>query len=421
MSDTGFIVEVTENQSSLADGITNVGVQTQTFAMSVTTTVVEAGPPGPAGPEGPPGDPGPPGPPGPPGEDGIIGEDGADGPPGPPGEDGPPTFPFIQDDEPPAEEPVGTLWLDTDDELSYGFVPDGGTAGQVLTKQSGADHDTVWEDTAESLPTGGSAGQALRKDSGADGDVSWQTVNEPPAGGSAGQVLVKNTGTDYDYSWTTRNRDYRWLVPSGETSIDEFNDNSLDAAWTRVDKSGGTARATWTEGGDTLSVYNAGGDSAAEMHALVRSIGSSLAVGEGFVVCLSLFGQPGVTYGGMGGIVLADGTTWGSGQQVLSLAWMDNTVAQHTTTRNFSTYGTDGALGSQLESPIGVPTYVRLVQTAANTWRSDTSPNGVTWFSSTTISKTITPTHFGLLSSSWGAANKGIVSYEFIRRVSGVS
>lgn len=56
--------------------------------------------------------------------------------------------------------------------------------------------------TGTTVPTGGSAGQILVKNS--DGTSSWQKLVALPEGGGAGQVLVKNSTTDGDASWITQ-------------------------------------------------------------------------------------------------------------------------------------------------------------------------------------------------------------------------
>lgn len=79
-------------------------------------------------------------------------------------------------------------------------IPAGGTAGQVLIKNSSRDGDSYWGDVV-ALPEGGSVGQALVKNSTADGDASWKDIVALPKGGDPGQVLVKNTTADGDASW----------------------------------------------------------------------------------------------------------------------------------------------------------------------------------------------------------------------------
>lgn len=56
---------------------------------------------------------------------------------------------------------------------------------------------------ANGVPVGGTAGQLLEKNSSTDYDSKWSTVGTVPSGGSAGQVLTKDSSTDYDTSWTT--------------------------------------------------------------------------------------------------------------------------------------------------------------------------------------------------------------------------
>ena len=81
-------------------------------------------------------------------------------------------------------------------------LPPGGTAGQLLTKDTATDGDASWQDPAPALPTGGTSGQLLTKNSNTDGDASWQTPAPAlPNGGTAGQYLRKTSGTNGDATW----------------------------------------------------------------------------------------------------------------------------------------------------------------------------------------------------------------------------
>ncbi len=64
----------------------------------------------------------------------VVGVVGPQGPQGAPG--------VVQS----ASEPADTslLWLDTEDESEPLVIPAGGSAGQVLTKATSADYDTIW-------------------------------------------------------------------------------------------------------------------------------------------------------------------------------------------------------------------------------------------------------------------------------------
>jgi hypothetical protein len=51
----------------------------------------------------------------------------------------------------------------------------------------------------------------------------------------------------------------------------------------------------------------------------------------------------------------------------------------------------------------------------------DASRDGVHWLAGGTVAQTFTPTYVGFHSSSYGTSTKSIASYEFLRRVSGVT
>ena len=112
-------------------------------------------------------------------------------------------------------------------------------------------------------------------------------------------------------------KDRRWTPGPAETSIDEFNDDTLSAAWVRVDQSGTAGRVTWNEEADVLAPLNTGGDASAELHALVQplsGIGGAMAIGDAFITAAAL---PAATSGNsFSGLILADGNTYGAGSQI---------------------------------------------------------------------------------------------------------
>lgn len=63
-----------------------------------------------------------------------------------------------------------------------GGLPDGGTAGQFLVKNSNEAGDVLWK-TAYTLPSGGSNGQVLIKNGSAAGSVLWgfPSISSVPA------------------------------------------------------------------------------------------------------------------------------------------------------------------------------------------------------------------------------------------------
>jgi len=79
-------------------------------------------------------------------------------------------------------------------------IPNGGTANQILVKQSTTDGDATWNDEGGGLPSGGTVNQVVVKQSTTEGDALWQGV-AVPTGGSSGHVLTKSSGTSYDVGW----------------------------------------------------------------------------------------------------------------------------------------------------------------------------------------------------------------------------
>lgn len=212
------------------------------------------------------------------------------------------------------------------------------------------------------------------------------------------------------------NKDRRWLPGSAEAIIDEFSDSSLHSDWVRVDP-GAATRQKWTEGADCLSVAQLGGDAAAEIHGLVRPA-SALAVGDAFVTRLTVYGPWAENYV-MGGLVLSDGTATTS-NIVFALVFADAS-GMPTIRVQGGTFAGATATTSTAFRASSLSLFVRLVLVSADTWRADTSPDGVSWRIGTTLAQAITPTHVGFLNSSWSSAVTGVVSYEFLRRVSGIS
>lgn len=85
------------------------------------------------------------------------------------------------------------------------YLPAGGSSGQVLTKSSASDYAVTWSTPPTGIPNGGTTGQVLSKNSNTDQDIGWASVHNVPAGGTTGQVLAKTSGTDYATAWSTLN------------------------------------------------------------------------------------------------------------------------------------------------------------------------------------------------------------------------
>ncbi len=118
---------------------------------------------------------------------------------------------------------------DTSDDITEGstnlfnVVPSGGTANQILIKQSGTNYDTAWGDasgvsvvsvfgrtgtvTAQTGDyTAAQVTNAFDTSSDDSDDISQGTTNlfnQVPTGGTTGQILAKASATNYDLEWVT--------------------------------------------------------------------------------------------------------------------------------------------------------------------------------------------------------------------------
>jgi hypothetical protein len=261
----------------------------------------------------------------------------------------------------------------------------------------------TWVTYGTLVPPGGTTGQSLVKASATDGDVNWSTVS-----GGGGSTI----------------EDRRWVVAASSTSIDEFNDESLDAAWVRVDGTGApSGNCVWTESADVLSMLRTGTNTGNAMNAIVRPIGTAPATGDAWITCITMFGPVATNYIA-NGIVISDGTTHGAGKQVsaetISAA---GSTSISTSVETWTNFGTFTAGSSARNSAFGVPTFLRLVYKGSSQWRADSSPDGVNWIIGAgliTLSS-FTPSHVGFYSRDGGSGTVWVGSHEFLRRTSGVS
>jgi hypothetical protein len=231
---------------------------------------------------------------------------------------------------------------------------------------------------------------------------------------SSGDKIV-SAGTAIDTP-----RDVLYSPQSGVQSIDEFDDESLDAAWGQIDAAGAASKIAWLEAGDVLSASLTGTDSAGVLHAQMRAVGTTLATGDALITAYTMTGVDGNLPASLvlPGIIVADGNTQGSGNQLVASMYNGNFQLIESWT------GYNSATGSLTQSTAAFTSsqrvWVRLVKLASNVWRTDYSPNGVHWFVSTdTLTWANTPTHIGL--QVYSTTAKAIVTFECFRRMSGVS
>lgn len=265
------------------------------------------------------------------------------------------------------------------------------------------------------------------------------TVTDPP---TLDQVLVWN-GT----MWVPSDipspppppgapSDRRWLPGSGEVTIDEFNDGTLDAAWVMAAHASipalpSLARPRYVEGADVLSVKygpetGVGSGTAdgatSRHHALVRplsGVGGALAVGDGIVTAFTPMIRGAANYR-MAGLVFSTTDASGAGSQLYCRWWTGGNVGM----RSLTSWGGDTVVGTDYNYGAYATglVYMRIVRLSSTTWRYDLSSDGVSWILGNTASTWAQePTHVGFAESNWNTSTPSVVSYEFIRRVSGIS
>lgn len=209
------------------------------------------------------------------------------------------------------------------------------------------------------------------------------------------------------------------VIPSSAGNIldDEFDDASLDSAWVRVDNATDAANVTWTESSDILSMKNTGAGASLRYHALMKPLGA-ISFPITIEIATRHFSQYAVNYF-MFGVMFSDGVTYGSGKQIQTRPYTTASIAtalRLSTTTNTG-FNTELTYYESLNyQTMGGPFFHRLIWSAANTFQTWFSPDGVSWFqNSVNIPYTITPTYAGIATSNWGTNMTTIGSIEYFR------
>lgn len=221
--------------------------------------------------------------------------------------------------------------------------------------------------------------------------------------------------------WTAAVLDPMFSPVGTPSYADEFDGSALGAGWSEVHPSGGASRMVFTQAAGVLSARQEGGDGGSEIHCVLRSTGT-FAVGDAIVTRLDQLG-PSTTNYVLGGLVLSDSATHGSGNQTALEAYQNSTsVALRIDCTSFANFNAGGSAtgGGGMWLP-NRPVYLRLVRTATSTWRCEYGVDGVSWLTILSLTHTIEPTHMGVMASSAGTSTKGITSFSFFRRYAGVT
>lgn len=188
---------------------------------------------------------------------------------------------------------------------------------------------------------------------------------------------------------------------------DEFDGASLNPVWTAVTTAG---TATWSQEAGLLA-GDVEGQASNKTAALLRPITSPAAP----MTIATVVVASGTNTATRLGLMFTDGTDFTS-----------HAVACDLNMSSGETYCRAGDIEALVLSPGSVGAaygrfigrlYLRLEWVAANTWQIGVSPTGTMWrWLASPASYTMTPTHFGVYGSTWGASGgAAIVGFEYFR------
>lgn len=192
-------------------------------------------------------------------------------------------------------------------------------------------------------------------------------------------------------------------------SDDEFDDASF-TGWTKVES--GSHLITVTERDNRLSVAHPGGDSSAEMHGIVKS--ATINSGAYVESCISAMGV--LQNFNVVGLVFANGSTYGAGAQALFYFSIQEQKFYSIAFTNYSSAGSFNSVNNWEMGRGPRDLFMRWKYEGSNHFRGYVSPDGISWVDITgqqTI--TLTPSHFGVVMSTWGGASAMAYSFRYIR------
>lgn len=213
-------------------------------------------------------------------------------------------------------------------------------------------------------------------------------------------------GGDFKNRWLDVKVDRQWA-----TYDDEFDGDSIDAGWTQITPTG---VVTWTQSNGVLSVTGGGQDSS-DVCAIVKSF--PVLPTHTIETAVRLLGTTSnYTFVGM---IFTDGTTVNSNAVAVTIHTSTtigavNLALRSGTLANMGTNHQNVNIGNH-----GPWLHMRLIWRSINSFGIEVSPDGVSWVTMSfgNILLTFTPTHAGLLFTSWGdgALNTKVGTFEFFR------
>lgn len=209
------------------------------------------------------------------------------------------------------------------------------------------------------------------------------------------------------------NYDKRWTRGSTPNSLDdEFNDGAIAGAWSRVDHSGHSGYVTWKEEADSLSLLlNNSADAAAELHAYLKS--DAMSIGD-YIQCHIIGFGAGSDYPSAG-LIIADGNTYGAGNQAYHGYWLTNSVPFTLVSGTWTGFDTRASFTSLSSTFFGLEMHLRLKYSAANTFEFYASIDGISWVLTDTRAITMTPAYIGIAGTGYGSVVPFVFSFDYFR------
>lgn len=263
-----------------------------------------------------------------------------------------------------------------------------------------------------------------------DGDL-WTNPDEDPlpAGVNDDDVraittaqLVEGAGIDISavgdtLVLSTVVRDRRWFAKSTARISKDFRDPADLTGAIRVDNSVSNAAAQLrmlvSQEADSLSIMLDGAttaDAAGEMHGYVWP--GVIAVGESLETH-TIEGGPSYNYSWCGPVI-ADGVTYGAGNQVF-FPWWSGGSAPNPQDGLWTNWNNRAAFTDRNDGGYLSTRYSRIRRATTNTWAYELSTDGIRWLTIATRTLTMTPSHFGYAGGQWGGTGKRIFSFDNLR------
>jgi hypothetical protein len=213
--------------------------------------------------------------------------------------------------------------------------------------------------------------------------LSGTTVNVAATGGGGGGGLDPQTA----------------IYPTFTVGAndDEFDDASF-SGWTAVND--GSNVPTITETNNVCSISVPGGHAAADLAAYMKTVTPA----ANDYIEMAFRGAGRTQNHNICGLIMADGSTYTAGVQVLFYFSANENSWPLTRHTGYNTQGTFTGHTCQTSATMS-DMFLRLKYEGSNNWSGWASADGVSWFNATgTIAYTLTPTRIGFFVSSWGGS-----------------